>query len=435
LLVFAIIALPSTLASLDNEKDDIVPEKGNAPVEFANKIMRGLEFLATKVEKTHHASKAQPESAVQVESNVNSPNTQGAGSSGMEEPSADNTTNAPTPPQDLTFSAPNIYFFASCASEHYGCCPDDTTHNSCASLDLTATTTGTNCAHSTTPNSCYVSDPRSEVGTKGGRLEPTADHPQSDEVGTKGGMEPTADHPQSDEVGTKGGRLEPKADDPKNVKRKKQQPGRVSYSDLNCKPPAKTTTISTAGLCLDLNGRKTGRIPYHCKIVIIDESVTSIGSMAFANSPLTSVTIGDSVTSIGLGAFAGSKITSITIGKSVTTIGPSAFAGTTSLTSVTMSGSVTSIGAYAFAGTSITSITTGSVKTLSKGVFMNTPLKKVIIGDELTSIGSYAFANTKLTRFKKPTEATVGAYAFLGTRYEIFDKDTDETFGAVEYWL
>ena len=69
--MFAIIALPSTLASLDNEKDDIVPEKGNAPVEFANKIMRGLEFLATKVEKTHHASKAQPESAVQVESNVN----------------------------------------------------------------------------------------------------------------------------------------------------------------------------------------------------------------------------------------------------------------------------------------------------------------------------------------------------------------------------
>lgn len=301
----------------------------------------------------------------------------------MGEPAANNTdTNAPTlPPEDGEVGA-------SCASGHNGCCPNDTSHNSCASLDLTATTTETNCAHSTTPNSCYVSDSRSEVGTKGGNLEP-------------------------------------KADGPKHVKRKKQQPGRVSYSDLNCKPPAKTTTISTAGLCLDLNGRKTGRIPYHCKIVIIDESVTSIGSMAFANSPLTSVTIGDSVTSIGLGAFAGSKITPITIGKSVTTIGPSAFAGTTSLTSVTMSGSVTSIGAYASAGTSITSITTGSVKTLSEGVFMNTPLKKVIIGDELTSIGSYAFANTKLTRFKKPTEATVGAYAFLGTRYEKIDKYTD----------
>ena len=62
--MFAIIVLPSTLASLDNEKDNIVPEKDNAPIEFANKIMRGLEGIVTKVKKEHHALKAQPESAV-----------------------------------------------------------------------------------------------------------------------------------------------------------------------------------------------------------------------------------------------------------------------------------------------------------------------------------------------------------------------------------
>ena len=70
MLVFAILA-QSTLASLNNEKDNIVPEsKDNEPVEFTNKIMRGLEFLATKVAKQHHVSKAQAEAAVQVESDV-----------------------------------------------------------------------------------------------------------------------------------------------------------------------------------------------------------------------------------------------------------------------------------------------------------------------------------------------------------------------------
>ena len=68
--MFAILA-QSTLASVNNEKDNIVPEsKDNEPVEFTNKIMRGLEFLATKVAKQHHVSKAQAEAAVQVESDV-----------------------------------------------------------------------------------------------------------------------------------------------------------------------------------------------------------------------------------------------------------------------------------------------------------------------------------------------------------------------------
>ena len=70
MLVFVILA-QSTLASVNNEKDNIVPEsKDNEPVEFTNKIMRGLEFLATKVAKQHHVSKAQAEAAVQVESDV-----------------------------------------------------------------------------------------------------------------------------------------------------------------------------------------------------------------------------------------------------------------------------------------------------------------------------------------------------------------------------
>ena len=58
--------------------------------------------------------------------NVQEDQSLGPVSVGMEEPTADNTdTKTQTPPQEDEFGA-------SCASEHYGCCLDDTTHNSCA---------------------------------------------------------------------------------------------------------------------------------------------------------------------------------------------------------------------------------------------------------------------------------------------------------------
>ena len=64
-------------------------------------------------------------------------------------------------------------------------------------------------------------------------------------------------------------------------------------------------------------------------------SVTSIGASAFKNaSSLTSVTIGNSVTSIGSFAFSNTGLTSVTIPDSVITIGEGAFKNASSLTSV-----------------------------------------------------------------------------------------------------
>ena len=58
---------------------------------------------------------------------------------------------------------------------------------------------------------------------------------------------------------------------------------------------------------------------------IDNKTVTSIGSSAFRDNQLTSVTIPDSVTTIGELAFSGNQLTSVTIPNSVTTIGSLAF--------------------------------------------------------------------------------------------------------------
>ena len=94
------------------------------------------------------------------------------------------------------------------------------------------------------------------------------------------------------------------------------------------------------------------------KRVIIGDSVTSIGKVAFRRChSLTSVTIGNRVTSIGNEAFyACSSLTSVTIPNSVTTIGESAFYGCSSLTSVTIGNNVTIIGDNAFYNTNNTKV-------------------------------------------------------------------------------
>jgi hypothetical protein len=90
-------------------------------------------------------------------------------------------------------------------------------------------------------------------------------------------------------------------------------------------------------------------LPTH---VTIPGSVSSVGSMAFADSPsLVSVTIPDSVTSIEGGAFSGcAGLTSITIPDSVSSMGWSAFGDCTGLTGATIPRNVTSFAGYVFAG-------------------------------------------------------------------------------------
>ena len=139
------------------------------------------------------------------------------------------------------------------------------------------------------------------------------------------------------------------------------------------------------GVLKKYNGRSS--------VVVIPDSVTSIGDDAFENCPgLTSVTIPDSVTSIGdCSFFYCTGLTSITIPDSVTSIGEDAFDGCAGLTSVTIPDNVTSIGDYAFVGCSgLTKITGPSTVASTVAKQCGSKSFEVVITSG-TSIGERAF--------------------------------------------
>lgn len=136
--------------------------------------------------------------------------------------------------------------------------------------------------------------------------------------------------------------------------------------------------------------------------VTIPNTVEAIEEKAFSNSDLKSVTIPSSVKSIGSGAFCDSNLERVTIKEGIKIIGDRAFCDN-DIKKITIPNSVTNIGEWAFSDNEITEVTIPSnVKTIGSGAFAENKLKKVTIKKGVTTIKKGAFSYNKLTSVTIP---------------------------------
>ena len=155
--------------------------------------------------------------------------------------------------------------------------------------------------------------------------------------------------------------------------------------------------------------------------VIVKEDITTICTLAFANTPVQTVQLPSTLTTIRYGAFQNcTSLKQITLPESMTFIEGGAFQNCSALSSISVPQNVTYLGASAFSGcTSLTSATLPQAITrISSGLFENcSSLTTVQASSALTSIGSRAFAETSaLSSFTFPQTLTaVGAESFTGS--------------------
>lgn len=133
------------------------------------------------------------------------------------------------------------------------------------------------------------------------------------------------------------------------------------------------------------------------KQVVFSKNLESIGTSAFYNTGLTSISLPDTVYSIADNAFSRcTKLENVKLSKNLTSIGNQAFYGDRSLKSIDIPGRVRTIGEQAFqACSALESVSLPSSLTrLMKYAFANCAnLKSVTLPDKLIYLEGYTFAN------------------------------------------
>lgn len=152
--------------------------------------------------------------------------------------------------------------------------------------------------------------------------------------------------------------------------------------------------------------------------VIIQDGVTSIGSHAFHDCEMTSITIPNSVVSIGEWAFASSNnLTELKLPNSITNIGNHAFYSMRSLNKINIPTSMTSLDGFSLFQfcSKLTSIEIPSnISKIDNGAFLGSSITNIKIPNSVKYIGDQAFAECdKMTGIDIPGSVTqIGEMAF-----------------------
>ena len=197
------------------------------------------------------------------------------------------------------------------------------------------------------------------------------------------------------------------------------QEGYVAVGHLDDYPSNITIPASIGGVPVVAIGGGAFSGCRYLYSVTISEGIRKIGSSAFYNSGLQSVSIPSTVTSFYNAFYYCTNLTSVTIANGVTLIDSYAFDSCSSLSAINIPASVKSIGYGAFRKCSYLSSVSlkAGVNTISSDVFYNcTSLKTITIPAGVSSIGSNAFENCPLSTINfghlAEDRLTIGSSAF-----------------------
>ena len=145
--------------------------------------------------------------------------------------------------------------------------------------------------------------------------------------------------------------------------------------------------------------------------ITLPEGLTEIGSYAFSDSSLKEVVLPSTLTKIGYNAFLDTKITELYIPDSVTNLDPSSFgfSGNYSnvlppLTKVSLPSRLQSTGSPFSGQESLKEVVfRGNWKTIPSGLFSGIGIEKLVIPEGVTEIGSNAFLGSSLKEVVLPS--------------------------------